>query len=394
MGKLFLFEMRKSFLRLSLLFLLIGLAAVNLYKVREYVRIEGDSGNQIAMGKEDVLRTMKSHFYGEINQEMIDEIIAYSDKMSTIVKSGDYDTENPSDEFYTGYAFGDDRVIGDIQREVRDAYLYPNYISGTMDRADNAIEFFTGRNEYEVRKYEYLKTLYGERKINVYGDFEAAVLYFDYQFSSLVIMVLMIFVFSSSFSNEMMTGTDKIIKSGGRAGDVFWAKHFTMYAFAAVMTVFFSVMDLLYFGRFYGLQYLEQPLYTISEYRYTPYDITIFGAFAMSCLFKFIALVFVGEVILTVSSLTKNLGAAMTLCFAALGAVIFAGIYVPDWASPFNMFSTERMICSFDCLNVFGYPVPSFAVTAAITVICAVILHLICHHRTARVRKLPKEAAV
>lgn len=392
MGKLFLYEIKKNILKLSLLFLLIGLLAVNLYKIRETVRYEGAQGYTIAIKGEDTFKT-ESAFYGKITPEKIQEIQAYSDKMAAIIAEGNYDTKNPSDEFYTGYAFGDNNDIGRIKKAVRDAYLYPNSIVELKERADNCIDFFSGKNEYEVRKNELLKTLYNGRKINVYGNFEAVSLYFDYEFSSFVIMISMIFAFSAIFSVESFTGTDKIINSGGRAKSSFWAKQFTMYAFAAVLTVVFSVIDILGFGSYYGLSFLEQPLYTVSDYRFAPYSLTIIGAIMLSCLFKIIALIFAGEVILTVSSFTKNFGAAMTLCFAAIGVLIFINGYIPEWLSPFTLFSTEKMIGKFKCLNVFGYPVLEPIVTLLSTVIYIVLLHLICYRRTAKRVKLKTEVS-
>ena len=384
MWKLFCYEIKKNVLKLPLLFLLIGLAAVNLYKIRETVRYAGSDGYTIIMkGEESPFQKMESAFYGEINSELIEKIQAYSDKMGAIIAGGNYDTENASDEFYTGYAFGDNNVIDEIKEAVREAYMYPNSIMELKQRA----------NEYEVRKNELLKTLYNGRKIIFYGGYEAVELYFDYEFSAFVIMIIMLFVFSAAFSNEMLTGTDKIIKSSGRAGSIFWAKHFTMYAFAAALTIIFSLTDILYFGRFYGLGFFDQPLYAIPEYRFAPYNITIFGAIVLSCLFKTLALIFVGEVIMLISSLTKNLGAAMTLCFAAIGAMIFANGYIPEFASPFTLFSAEKMLGEFKCLNIFGYPVPEFIVTILLTLVYTAVLHIICYRKTAQKIRLKTEVS-
>lgn len=394
MWKLFCYEIKKNLLRLPLLFLILGLAAVNLYKVRETVRYEGPEGYSIIMkGEESRMQKMKTEFYGEITPELIEKIRAYSQKMSAIIASGDYDTENASDEFYTGYAFGDNNVIQSVQSSVRDAYLYPNSITELKKRADDCIEFFEGKNEFEVRKNKLIKTLYGGRKIGVYGGYEAVELYFDYEFSSFIIMITMIFVFSAAFSNEMFTGTDKIIKSSGRAGSVFWAKHFTMYTFAAVLTVVFSTADILYFGRFYGLGFFDQPLYAIPDYRFEPYNITIFGAIGLSFVFKTLALIFAGEVIMLISSLTKNLGASMTIGFAAIGAMIFANGYIPEFASPFTLFSAEKMLGEFKCLNILGCPVPEIVATIILTLLCTVILHIICYRKTAQKIRLKTEVS-
>lgn len=395
MWKLFCYEVKKNVLRLPLLFLLIGLAAVNIYKVRETVRYEGSDGYTIIMkGKESSFQKVESAFYGEIDAELITRIQEYSDKMDAIITSGKYDTQKPSDEFYTGYAYGDYNVIESIRETVRAAYMYPNSVAEFKQRADRCIEFFSGKNEYEVRKNEFLKTLYNGRKISVYGGYEAAVLYFDYEFSSFVIMIIMIFAFSGTFSYEMLTGTDKIIKSSERAGSVFWAKHLTMYALAASLTIIFSIADILYFGRFYGLGFFDQPMYAIPVYRFAPYNLTIFGVVALSCVFKTLALIFIGEVIMLISSLTKNLGTAMTVSFAAIGAMIFANGYIPELASPFTLFSVDKTLGEFKCVNIFGYPVPEFIATIILTLIYTAVLHIVCCSKTAHKIRLKTEASV
>ena len=61
MGKLFYYEIKKNILKLSLLFLLIGLFAVNAYKIRETVRYEGLGGySLIVYGETDLSEKMKS----------------------------------------------------------------------------------------------------------------------------------------------------------------------------------------------------------------------------------------------------------------------------------------------------------------------------------------------
>ena len=384
MGKLFLFESKKNVLKLSLLFLLIGLIVVNFYKLWESVRYEGISGTFVAAGEEVGKLKMKSAFYGEITAEKIEEIQAYSKKMAAIIASGDYNRENPSNEFFSGFAYGDNNIINEIKSDVRAAYMYPNEMNRIKETADSCIEFFEGKSEYEVRKNQLIKNMYNNRKISVYSDFEAEKLYLNYEFSSFVIMILMIFAFSSIFSEESITGTDKIISSAGRAKSSFWAKQLLMYTFAAVLTVFFSLTDLLTFGSYYDVNYFEQPLYSISNYRSSPYNFTIIGAVVLSCLFKITALIFTGEVILTVSAFTKNLGASITLCFAIISGLIFINGYIPDWLSPFTLFSMEKMTSEFECMNVFGFPVLTLVITPIFTAACIILLHFICYSKTAK----------
>lgn len=87
---------------------------------------------------------------------------------------------------------GDLNFSEETADKMRYAYLYPNQMIELKQRADENIEFYTGRSDFEVRKNELVKQLYTGRRISAYGNYEAFRLYFDYEFSSLVIIVMII----------------------------------------------------------------------------------------------------------------------------------------------------------------------------------------------------------
>lgn len=378
MRKLLIFELKKNIFKLSILILFLCLVAVNFYKIHETVRVEGKMGAVVSSGETDKPEEMKAQFYGEINDKLIKKVQSYSDKMSAIIDSGNFDTKTPSDEFYTGFAYGDNNVIKEIMNEIRAAYLYPNRLYDLCNSADECIAFFEDKDKYEVRKNELMKEMYNGRKITEYRNFEAIRLFCDYEFSSLLVIIMLIFAFSATYSNEKLTSTDKIIKSCGCDKKTFIAKHISLVLFVAILVLFFTVIDLIGFGNYYGISSLNLPLYSIEEYRLTPFNITILGAIGLSCVFKFIAFLFLGELIIFISAFTKNHGVAMAVSFVLIGVIIFAGEYIPSFLSPISLVNTENMLKEFKCVNMFGEPLFQLAVNIMTTVTLTVILHCTC----------------
>ena len=160
-----------------------------------------------------------------------------------------------------------------------------------------------------------------------------------------------------------------------------------MLLFITVLIVLFAVMDIVRFSSFYDGSFINQPLYAIEEYRYTPLNVTVFGAVMLSLLGKLLALVFIGEIVLLISSFTKNAGFSITLCFAAGGAMIIISEHINPLFSPLSLLNAESWMKDFNCVNIFGYPVLSFIVQFVITAALIALLTAICYFRAGYIRK-------
>lgn len=160
-----------------------------------------------------------------------------------------------------------------------------------------------------------------------------------------------------------------------------------MLLFITVLIVLFAVMDIVRFSSFYDGSFINQPLYAIEEYRYTPLNVTVFGAVMLSLLGKLLALVFIGEIVLLISSFTKNAGFSITLCFAAGGAMIIISEHINPLFSPLSLLNVESWMKDFNCVNIFGYPVLSFIVQFVITAALIALLTAICYFRAGYIRK-------
>ncbi|MBQ8791662.1 MAG: ABC transporter permease [Ruminiclostridium sp.] len=387
--KLFKFELKKNILRISVLLLLVALIIVNFYKQYETARFLGESG--IAKGvqyKSDSGRPMYEAFKGEITTEKLEKIKSYHDKMGELIHSGDFKPTNESDDrFYSGFAMGDFNESAKTIERITYAYTYPNLMIELKERAKENITFYEGRSDYEVRKNSLVAGLYTGRRIKVYGNYGAFKLFFDYEFSSLVIIVMIIYTFATSFTNEKTTGTDRIIRSCHRGKSVYLTKHAVMLLFVFASVVLFTLLDVVRFCSFYDGTFINQPLYAIEEYKYTPFNVTISGAILLSAFAKLIALIFVGELVFVISAVTKNAGLAIALSFASIGIVIFIGEYLPSTFSPLSLLNAESWLKDPQFINILGYPVISILVQLISAVALTTALAIICYFKTAYAKK-------
>lgn len=380
MLKLYRYELKKNIFRLSLIFLAAAALLINFYKQFETVRYYGENGYQLTMVGENPsdIYAIYDEFKGEINESSIEKLSLYNDKMKKIIDSGNYSKTEASDEYYTGYVWGDYFQTTMMIEDVRYAYLYPNRMADINQKADEAIDFYKNLSTYEVRKNQLIKQLYAEREITVYGKYNSFELYFDYEFSSFLILILMIFVFSSTFSVESSTGTKNIMKASGGLKSVFISKQLALLTFAAAAVILFTFADLIGFGRFYGLEFSRQPLYAIEAYSNTPLNISIFTGIIIFSVLKVVVLFFLGEVIFVISALTKNTGVSLCLSFFALGALIFACGLIPTEYSVFSLFSFKTMFEKLTVVNILGFPVPSFVIALVLCIFLTSVAAVLC----------------
>ena len=373
--KLFKYELKKNILRLPVLLLFAALILVSLYKHNETVQLYGTQ-DYLADG---LMHNIYQAYKGEITDEKIQRIAAYRNEMSAIVSSSDFDyPTTPDDRYYTGFAFGDNGSSEKVIEEMKYAIEYINNIIVLREKTQTAIAFYEGKNDYKVREAQQIERLYGNRHIDVYGNYDTYALYFDYEFSTFISMIMVLFVFAPSFSKQKAISDDKIICACGKVKSVFFAKHLCMYAFCAAITVIMTFTDILSFGCRYGIEFLEQPIYAIHSFTYAPLDISIFTAILITAFMRFLLTVFIGEIVLLISSTQKNIGISYAMSFCAIGALIYLHGSVPSQFSPFSMICMSNFFTDAKFVNVLGFPVLNIIFLPILTILLCVTVNLIC----------------
>ncbi len=244
--KLLYFEMRKSWLKLSTLIILIILSCVNVYKENEYSKTNSIFPNTNSEQRKVYYELYYNKLSGEITNDRIqliqDMYFPLAEECSDMQYSTDYDKNK-----LTGYVFGDYYLFKKyIIPQVEYAYMYPQTSNVISKKASENIDFYNNfENKYEIRKNKIIYNTYKDRFIPEYRLTEWVSIYFSYDFSSLLIILMLILGCCSVFSSETEKGMDITINSINKRNKTINAKIISTLIYCLVLLIF-SLLLILY----------------------------------------------------------------------------------------------------------------------------------------------------
>ena len=155
--KIIIYEMRKSWLKISAVILLIILSILDMICLsdmckRNNDRVYGELGQSYYRAY--------NKFCGEITEEKISLLKKESDELAAEVADGLYSTEYDPNR-YTGYIFGDNVLLNnEIKPKMSYCILYPNTSNKIALTAYENIDFYKSLGcDFEARKNEKKRAL-------------------------------------------------------------------------------------------------------------------------------------------------------------------------------------------------------------------------------------------
>ena len=372
------YELKKYILKPSVIICLAVLLLVNLVKVLE-IYCQG-SGRQILFSGKGRIEISKDVLYekygGEITQEKIESLKA--ELAVAEQKLEEYGIiEEPIENTYMGYPYGDVNLIKDIISSYEYALLYTNTSNELSDRAAEKAAFYEGRNEYDKRESELYEYCFKGRAADSYINSDAYTNIFDYKFSTVISMLLIVLAVSPIVSKEYVFGYHNLIISSGKRKKVMHAKLFTAALFTVVMSFVVFLSDVFYWNQLYGLSGFGEPIYTLQEYALCPLDLNLFGALAVTYLLRLAILMMFTFLTTAISSFFKNDILSMTASIAAGFILVIGSEHLPGVFNPVLIIGTDSIFSEFSAVNIMGFPVFAFLVTLAEVIILTVIFAFI-----------------
>lgn len=239
------------------------------------------------------------------------------------------------------------------------------------------VEFYLEHNNFaDAQKNKYIYKLYQNREIKNYNLSEWVKIYFEYDFSSLLIIIMIIIGLASSFSTEIESGMLAHLKSGGKLKRAVNAKLISMAIYIFILTVLFTIFDLLTIKHICGIDGIFNPIYSAKFFGNSPFSFSLFAAVAVCSLGKFLAFFVFGEIVILISAVSKNSIFSLCLCFLVAVIFIVTADESSTIANPVNMLLIYKMLKNFDCVIIFGKPILSLYIALAFyfIIICVLIL--------------------
>jgi hypothetical protein len=369
------FEMRKSWLKLPMLALVLILIFINMYKIRSDFAV-----NNAASGSEDLIRKSKFSLYedklrGKVTNEKIDFIKDTSDSLEEEVKGFAFSTEY-DEERYTGYVFGDYRLFdGTLKNSFRYIVLYSNTSNKISQKAYENIAFYKEHNNtFEQRKNAMIFNAYQGRKLDSFYLTQGSTIFFNYDFSCLLILALIIVAACQSFSKENESKMNILISTSAGMKSTVIAKCLSSVIFCGVVSITFNIIDLLTINHFFNLEGLTQPIYSLNSFATCPFNVSVFLMIIYVLVIRLTVYIFISVVVIFISYICKRSIMAFILSFTTVCGFIFLQEFKSCMFNPVEMLSIRKYLCEFSCINFLNFPIYSINARLFVCIVlCALI---------------------
>lgn len=330
--KLFYLEARKGIFRRSVFIALVLFLCLDIFKIWQDYRagaireVIGNTG-----GMQAGFAEIYDRVNGPITKENAEFLAGEYQRLSRAVADGTY-SRRPQAGTYSGYIYGDYFLIG--------SYFYPQmsycveYSARMTERleqeADNLKFYQSAGNSFMAAKSSYILQHYADRCVSAFYLMDSWESLLKFDFSDLLILLLLILSLAASFTREKETGMTMLLASSRRGGwPVFAAKCGGAVFYGIGLTIIFSLLNLMVYGALFGLQGWDCPLYAIEAYQNTPFGGTVGQFYLLSCGIKALGFSVFSLLLLLLSACFRR---TLYPCILGVGAAAGAS-YLSGWAA-------------------------------------------------------------
>lgn len=387
--KILYYEVRKCFLRKSV-FAILGILLI-LNAVFSYVQyrqagsgFSDDFTHHIAAdGQWDYWQKLHQELDGEITKEKVRSVTQDYKKYQTLINQGDYSVEyDPSTN--TGYVFGDYSLLNTyFYKPLRYLVSYQDENSLLIKHARENVLFYEEQgNNFEMEKNQYIINKYQDRNPLVFYDTQGWKRLFEYDFSDVLIFIMMFLCIVPCFYLERKGEMEQIIlsTSKGKCSYIF-AKYLSFYLCATILVLIFSIYNYAIMDCLYGLSGGNMKLFSLKEFQYTPLNLSMLEFYILLIVFRCIALCGIVTIFGVIAKIFSN----VITIFLVMIAFVIVGLYgggfihsissggvLAALCSPFSLLQGAELYKRLSGINVAGHFVPWLFVYIAMQVLLQV----------------------
>lgn len=384
MIRLILYEFQKHFCKRSLLVILLLLSMVDLLKIQS----EYQSYSFLNDGKESgswhtVYWELYSEYSGKITLEKIDKLLSVYEPLAEATADLTASTEMDNPDTMTGNLYSDCNLLKKYYVDpMRYFYEYKSAANQVAQKAkENTVIYGERGQTYEVRKNSRIYHLYADRQIPFFAYREMYNYYLNYDFSTVLILLLCLYAIVGVFNCERETQMDLLIltaKNGGRKTTA--TKIIAVSFFAIAVSLWFSICDYVGFAiSFETTEGFQLPVFALSSFAGASVNVSLLQYSVLSAAVRAAGVWEIGLLMLLISMCWKNILVPFATDFSVCLILIITGTASAYSGSvwlkcfnPYSLLANRILFGKTEFLNLLGYPVLSY--TAAI--VCTLVLGL------------------
>lgn len=377
------YELSKIFCRRVLWIAFAAFLLINAFQLTQATPYHGksDPNYNYYAGR----RLMYSKVEGPFTNEKIDFVLDGWDTTYPSIMSPQEGQQIPNDKYYTKTPYDDFAVYDELKEEMQRQYEYNDSIKALKGYAQENLAYMGGLTDtYEGRRNQLILDTYGERTIHSFYDQTGLGAYLKYDFSSLLVLLLLLLGISPIISSEKEAGMAPLLASSrfGRHKTIA-AKIGAMALFTAFFAACFFLMDFLYYMVVAEFHVAGSALYTLIDFKYTPLTCTIWQYILLQWLAKWLGMIAVGLFFVLLSSIFREtypvfvLGTGLIALFMAVGERF-------RLFNPISMLTFSEQAQELSTFNFFGYPVltiVSLPISILLLVLVLVLLIFLVNHK-------------
>ena len=324
---------------------------------------------------------------GKITQDKVNNFNSKYNEVIELYESNQLNSTPDYSRFYTGYVFGDYNLFTKINNELKRRLTYNQQISALKNEAEEKAKIYETSSRYNYMLNKTIVDSYGTRYIDSYYYNEPAINLFTYNFSSILIILLIMFFCIPLFTNERDSDMLTILactKRGYLKRGIRADKIITMVMFVAFITILFTLSDFVMLKSALKFNGLTQPLFVLEKFKYTPTTMSIIAFYILCTFMKFIGFTSIGFITMIIARLSKSsvLGYIITLISILLLMTLKSMdsntvVQYINLINPVSLFLLYKNFYNCELINVFSMPVFNFVMYIALGALTSIVLCII-----------------
>lgn len=381
MRRIIMYEFIKIFRKKSIIFALIFFSIINIYKINIYYKNNGRVNSEFNQGYWRAYNKVS----GVINDEKINFVIKEYKNAKVLVDNGNYDKKynHSNTNTYTGYVFGDMNMFNELYSSLNYCYNYDKYMDAAISKAKENIEFYEKcDNNFQVKNSKKIISFYSNRKINEFYNTEGYESFFNYDFSSVLIILILILGLASVFSGEKEAGMYNVIYTCkyGKENTVV-SKVIASMIYTIIVCSWFFILDIISFSLIFNLSGGNLSVYSMQIFKYTPLNMKIWEFIICSNIIKLLGFFVIGGIIILLSSVFSESLLPFILSTGIITVYLSGNDFLSGKAkeivtliNPISLLTNRELFKEYSVINIVGEPVFQFLVLIFIMIIFLIFI--------------------
>ena len=385
MVKLIKYELKKNFLKRSIIIALLIFSVINILKINSVHNENSLFGGDMPDSWESVYWQLYDDFGGQMTDEKIDNLMAVYRPLEQQTADRTASTAMDNPDTYTGNVYSDYYMLKWCYVQPMEyAYMYRDTADDIVQKAQENIQFYSDHgNEYLKKENANISKLFEGRKISDFAYTEMYQYYLEYDFSALLVILICLYGLVGVFVSEKEADMDTLLLTtvSGEKKTVL-AKTIASALFVISVCVWFWALDFIVFSFSFGsLEAAATPLFALQNFQYSSVNMSL-GQYAfLSAGIKTVGMLVIGMAVLLISSKSKNALLPFLASLVLSGGMILAQEMTAGSANiiakilnPFILVANKELFSKVEFANLFGTPILSYIAAIVCTVITFGIL--------------------